>query len=193
MLGEVWTTQMPPVYVLQSVTASAWRGHMSAPRRRAHVRRCSQRTAWLSQPPARARRRGPAQCHPVEIVWAHSQPGWLRAGMERMSRTPSVSGNERAGAEGVPGGSGCGARSRQGFVRRVDRRAVGRGTLRDRSAASAVAGTWAGLDCSRSATGLTCAGVYTYWVGSIFAHHATCAIPEHAVRTLRVAWVRKRT
>jgi hypothetical protein len=99
MLGEVWTTQMPPVYVLQSVTASAWRGHMSAPRRRAHVRRCSQRTAWLSQPPARARRRGPAQCHPVEIVWAHSQPGWLRAGMERMSRTPSVSGNERAGAE----------------------------------------------------------------------------------------------
>jgi hypothetical protein len=36
-----------------------------------------------------------------------------------------------------------------------------------------MAGTWAGLGWSRSATGLTCAGVCTYWVGSIFEHHAT--------------------
>jgi hypothetical protein len=44
---------------------------------------------------------GSARHHPAEIVWAHSQPGRLRAGMQRASHTPSVSGNGRAGTAAV--------------------------------------------------------------------------------------------
>jgi hypothetical protein len=126
------------------------------------------------------------------MVLAQSQPGRLRAGMQRVSRTPSVSGNGCAGAEGA-----LDAAADRGWA----------------SCAEWAGAQWAAEHCMIGrpprlwqVPGLGWAvlgqlrayvcGVSTYWVGSIFAHHATCAIPEHAVRTFRVACafqVRKRT